>query len=150
MSTLTIEVQSQIFGAGQDNKHLEAVRFVLPSKRITVAELIHRAVEEQVKVLLFKHKLEKQEISHILNRQYLTNQEITEARSQGKVRYPSNSYDQEKFNIVTHIHKALRAFELGKYIILVNGYQAQNLNEELNFEMDTEIIFLRLLPLAGG
>lgn len=150
MSTSTIKVQSRVFGAAQIDNQLEAVEFILPSKRITVAELIERTVEEQVKILLFKHKLEKQEVNHILNQQYLTNEEIKEARSQGKVKYPSTSHYHEKFDLKAQSRKALRAFELGKYVVLVNGYQAHNLDEELSFEPDTEVIFLRLMPLAGG
>jgi hypothetical protein len=50
----------------------------------------------------------------------------------------------------TEIEKALRAFELGRYLLLVNRHRVKALDEEIVLSSGTQIQFLRLIPLVGG
>jgi len=149
MSTLTIEVQSCVFGSGQVAPVLESAQLTVPAKQITVAELIRSTVEEQLQILLFKRKLDAQQDSQVLKRQYLTAEEIKDQTAQGKVCCPSlpkrllaDPQDQVK--------RALQAFESNNYVILVGAHQVECLDEELTLTPETKVTFMRLMPLVGG
>jgi hypothetical protein len=46
--------------------------------------------------------------------------------------------------------KALEGFRLNRILILVGDRQAESLDEEIVIAPGTEVVFLRLVPLAGG
>lgn len=86
---LTIEVQSQVFGV-KDSLELLPVFLNLLEEHLTVAELIRRSVEEQVRELVVKCHMDSQQVRRTLDRHYLTAAEIADQAEQGTVRYPSN------------------------------------------------------------
>ncbi len=45
---------------------------------------------------------------------------------------------------------ALRAFETNGFFILINSRQAETLDEEFDVEPETEVSFVKLVPLVGG
>ena len=45
---------------------------------------------------------------------------------------------------------ALQAFEDGTYYVFVDRVQYQCLDEQVRLEADSDVLFLRLVPLAGG
>ncbi len=45
---------------------------------------------------------------------------------------------------------ATEAFDAGRILILVNDRQAASLDEEIVLSPETDIAFLRLMPLVGG
>lgn len=45
---------------------------------------------------------------------------------------------------------ALRAFETNGFFILIGDRQAESLDEEFTVEAETEVSFVKLLPLVGG
>ncbi len=45
---------------------------------------------------------------------------------------------------------ALEAFEANRILILVNERQVESLDEEIVVEPETQVTFLRLVPLVGG
>jgi len=46
--------------------------------------------------------------------------------------------------------RALEAFQRNGFFILVGGKQAETLDEEFEVRVDTEVSFVRLMPLVGG
>lgn len=46
--------------------------------------------------------------------------------------------------------RALKAFESNGFFVLVDDRQAETLDEELEVRVDTEVSFLKLVPLVGG
>jgi len=46
--------------------------------------------------------------------------------------------------------QAVKAFRGNGVIILIDGKQAEDLDEEIELRVDTHIAFLRLVPLVGG
>ena len=46
--------------------------------------------------------------------------------------------------------RALKAFQHNGFLVLVNGQQHNSLDSEIELSADTEITFLRLVPLVGG
>jgi hypothetical protein len=46
--------------------------------------------------------------------------------------------------------KAIEAFEGNGFIVLVDDYQVQNLEDEIALHPETSVTFLKLVPLVGG
>ena len=50
----------------------------------------------------------------------------------------------------TQYEKAIEAFEGNGFIVLVDDFQIQNLDDEIAFRPETSVTFLKLVPLVGG
>jgi hypothetical protein len=64
-----------------------------------------------------------------------------------------NGYKFHKPRLVdpmTQYEKAIEAFEGNGFIVLVDDYQVENLDDEIAFRPETSITFLKLVPLVGG
>jgi len=48
------------------------------------------------------------------------------------------------------VEAALEAFVRGRLLVLVDGRQRESLDEPLELRADSEVVFVRLVPLAGG
>lgn len=48
------------------------------------------------------------------------------------------------------VASALSAFEVGRFVLLVDGRQVQSADEVLRLTPSSQVMFLRLLPLRGG
>ena len=48
------------------------------------------------------------------------------------------------------VDAALEAFERGRLLVLVDGRQREALDEPLELSAGSEVVFVRLVPLAGG
>jgi hypothetical protein len=46
--------------------------------------------------------------------------------------------------------KAIEAFEENGFIVLVDDFQVQNLDDEITLHPETSVTFLKLVPLVGG
>ena len=46
--------------------------------------------------------------------------------------------------------KALEAFERNGFFVLVGEQQAENLDQQFEVKVDTEVSFVKLVPLVGG
>lgn len=51
---------------------------------------------------------------------------------------------------VEQYEKAIEAFEGNGFIVLVDDYQVQNLEDEIALHPETSVTFLKLVPLVGG
>jgi len=51
---------------------------------------------------------------------------------------------------MTQYEKAIEAFEGNGFIVLVDNYQVQELDDEIALHPDTTVTFLKLVPLVGG
>lgn len=48
------------------------------------------------------------------------------------------------------IDRAVRAFEAGRFVVLVGGHQVMSTDDVVTLTPATEVTFLRLAPLRGG
>lgn len=151
MPVRTIEVRSRVVGSSPQDPALAPVVLELLEERMTVAELIRRTVEEQVRELLARRRIDAQQVRRALDRQYLTPEEIARQAQEGAVRLPSaRAVRVPEIDPAAEAQKALRAFEAGAYLVLVDGRQVERLDETVTFAPGTRVTFLRLMPLAGG
>ena len=124
------------------------------AEKVTLGELITRTVQEQIRMSEAREADRMRERARqfkAFRRQYLTEADIAERAGDGKVSLKPKSEPVEKpIDAEEEIRRALSAFERKQYIVLVNGRQAESLKEELVFEDQTRVTFVRLMPLAGG
>ena len=51
---------------------------------------------------------------------------------------------------ITQYEKAIEAFEGNGFIVLVDDFQVQELDDEIALHPETSVTFLKLVPLVGG
>ena len=104
--------------------------------RVTARELIRRRVYEEVQEYnlstpeYFRGLIQPTEAEKVLNGYKL--------RERRKIDW------QEQYN------KALEAFGRNGFFVLVGDRQAESLDEEFEVKVDTEVSFVKLVPLVGG
>jgi hypothetical protein len=139
---MRVEVRSRIPGAGRDD--VPAVLVELARERTTVRELIGRAVAEQVRVL----RVDRVRCRGVLDRQYLSAEEIHAQAAAGVVRMPPPVPAEP--DVAAEVARAHRAFERNVFAVFVSGRQVDGLDEEIVVRLGEPVVFLRLTPLVGG
>jgi hypothetical protein len=148
---LKVEVRSRIVGQSQTDLMPSNVVLDLLNETITVAELIQQTVEEQVRDLLLNRKLDVEQMQRVLDRQYLTDADVRRQVAEGAVRSPSaKAVRIPQIDTAEEVRKALRSFDQQTYMIVVDGNQAESLDELLTLRATSKVTFLRLTPLVGG
>jgi hypothetical protein len=152
----TIEIRCRAVSGVQkstEEPHDPILLNVLEEK-ITLRELIERTVREQIRLAEVADAARRDAANlqlATLRRQYLTREEIEKRAAEGRI-----SLKQPAKNALGEIHsddeikRALKAFETGVFIVMVNGRQSHDLDEVMTFEEQTRVTFVRLTPLVGG
>jgi hypothetical protein len=109
---------------------------------LTLRDLIVRVVHEQVAAFR-----ERQLGNGFLR--VLTADAIEQALPGGAIRSGGSELEQE-VDEGAAIATALQAFEDGIYYVLIDREQHHALDEQVYIAEDSDILFLRLVPLAGG
>jgi hypothetical protein len=129
-STLTI------FDETTAGTRSEGVRLSFLADRISVRELIRKRVFEEVQEYnvrepeYFRGLVQPTDAERVLNGYKL--------------------HARRKIDWEEQYHKAATAFEQNGFLILVDGRQAESLDEEIDIRINTEVSFIRLVPLVGG
>ncbi len=146
-----VEVRSRSLQTTSQEPGLPTIVLNLLHEEITVAELIRRTVEEQVRELQVACKLNAEQAQRILNKQYLTQEEVDEQVASGVVCLPVGTRAGESaISMVTEVRKAWRAFEKQAYVLIADGRRMTSLDEKLIFRPGSSVTFIRLVPLIGG
>lgn len=149
MYCFNVKVSSICFGI--DEKGIEPIHFMSDAEIISVRELITRTVKIQIDTLQKEQSISIEEAKKILNRQYLSNEEISSMAQKGSISLTGKSYRDIFFlDINSEIERALEAFRKSNFFITVDGYQPQKLKDKIVLMENTEVFFLRLMPLVGG
>jgi hypothetical protein len=138
---MQVEVRSRIPGTGTTDDTLPVVLIELAQETTTVRDLIRRAVVEQINVT----RVDAARCRVMLDRQYLTPEEVRAQATTGSVRAPAAPLDES-----AEIDRALRAFERGTFVVFGGGRQVETLDEPVTLRVDEPVVFLRLVPLVGG
>ena len=140
---LSVEVNE----IGQKNNFLPAwqVEILDPGERISLRDLVSSIVQQEVELINQQNQQNHQNrLSPVLSLQ-----EIEESKKTGKVGF---SEDPRRPTIDSRDAemKALKAFDEGRYYIIVDDMQVENLDDEVIISADSKIVFIRLTPLVGG
>lgn len=108
----------------------------LLSERISVRELIRKRVYQEVQ----DYNLRLPEVFKGLVQPTGTERALNGFR----LRTPRRIDWEEQAS------RAIEAFERNGFMILVDERQAESLDEEITLGLDTQVSFLKLVPLVGG
>jgi len=106
------------------------------TERITVRELIRARIYQEVqdynqkKPEYFRGLVEPTDAERVLNGYKLK--------------------DKRKIDWEQQFRRATEAFERNGFFVLVGNKQAETLDQEFEVKVDTEVSFVRLMPLVGG
>jgi hypothetical protein len=151
---LTYKLELQHNAPGKPSSEVDIFLLEILEETITLAELIQRTVEEELRLLQVKHKKAFEQINAIFARRYLTSQEITQQAEHGKIGIPSAHKPFSEEYLITNPSRAVEAayqgFRNRTFVVYVNGKQIENLQDSLTFSEQNKVVFLRLMPLVGG
>jgi hypothetical protein len=145
---ITVEVKSRVMGNTAED--LDPILLHVFEERIPLSELIARTVAEQISQLQAQRRLDAARIAAMLNRQYLTDVDIQVQAEHGSVKLPGKAGTVPVINVPHEVRKALDAFAAGTFLVYCGGRQLTRLDEELDFQAQTTVTFLRVTPLIGG
>ncbi len=144
---LHIRVSSLIFGKGNSD-FLPEINLQLLSRKVAVRELIAQTVEKQLNALQDK-SLSLEEINRKMNAQYLEDRDIEQQQCSGKIAL-ARPEDSQMPALEREINKALQAFKNRRFKIFIDGDEVLDINEICTLKEDSNIKFVRLIPLVGG
>ncbi len=143
-----VRVSTLIFGRSVPERPLPEVELRLVSQRIPASELIARAVAEQL-ALLRQQSLPEHEIKRRLRAQYLEAADIEAQQGEGKIALAAPdvgatpALDQE-------VARTLHAFVRKRFKLFVDGLEVIHPDDLVTLGDQSEVKFVRLIPLVGG
>jgi hypothetical protein len=111
---------------------LAALELQLDAERMTVEELIRARVHQEVR-------------AHNARRAGRFSGLVQPERAEHELNGPRRRIDPDRQTDV-----ALRAFERGHVLLLVDDRQVEELGEPITLRPDSSVVFLKLVPLVGG
>jgi hypothetical protein len=109
---------------------------------ITLRDLITRIVLHEVEA--FRARQEERRLTHIISRA-----EIERGVAVGKIDMGGRDLQQE-VDPQQAVGAALLAFEDGLYFVFLDGAQQKSLEQTVFVRPDSQVTFVRLVPLVGG
>lgn len=109
---------------------------------VSLRDLIARIVRSEVEA--FRHRQEERRLVRVLSAAA-----IERAAARGKVDMGGRELVQE-VDDESAVGSALKAFEDGIYLVVVDGDEQRDLDREVFVRPDSRITFIRLTMLAGG
>jgi len=129
-------ISLKVFDQTNAGARTPAVVLELVSERITARELLERRVRQEVENFnadtpeLFRGLVQPTDTERVLNG--------------FRLRKP------RKLDWQDQVVAAVNAFDAGRIYLLIDDRQLESLDEELTVTPNTEVIFLKLVPLIGG
>ena len=111
-------------------------------EQLNLRDLITRVVLEEVQA--FQTRQRDARLVRVL-----TEWQIQDGITAGKIDSLGRDYQQE-VNASEAIQSALLAFEDGLYYVFIGNEQITNLEQPILFRPQMDVLFLRLVALAGG
>jgi hypothetical protein len=128
---------------GRQRPSLEPLELGLEGPFDTVRELLAAIVRAEVDN--FKQRKENAQYFRLL-----TDRDIQTGVGLGKIVSGNEEPDRRLPDPEAAIETAVTAFEDGIYYMFVNDVQVEDLDADLRQEPITDVLFVRLTPLAGG
>lgn len=109
---------------------------------LTLRQLITRIVRQEVAAFRQRHERRKLE-------RVLAPAEIEQGLTRGRVESGGRT-DRQEVDDDSAVATALQAFEDGLYLVILDGEELRELDQEVFVLSDSQLTFLRLVMLAGG
>ena len=139
----TVAIYEETFSG--ERKPLLTVEF--PSEVVTARELIRRYVYETVRE---QNQREVQRVREIEMARQAFDGDERERLLNGVSRTATLEITARQIDWEEEEKRALESFQRNRFFLLVEDRQVTELEETILLRSETQISFLRLLPLAGG
>jgi hypothetical protein len=80
----------------------------------------------------------------------LTARQIEEGAARGKIDSGGRDLPMQEVDTEEAVGTALQAFEDGLYLVVLDGQEQRDLDQEVRLTPDSRVTFVRLVMLAGG
>ena len=127
---------------GQRRRIAEPLHIDPPSSDMTLSGLIEMVVASEVEAFKLR-QLDNQML------RVLTPDDIAAGATAGRITSGGSDIDQE-VDLEAATATALQAFGDGLYFVFVDGKQVESLDDPVEVADDSTMMFVRLVPLAGG
>jgi len=114
----------------------------LEGKEIKLRDFLKQVVLQEVEA--FHIRQEERKLCRLL-----TKEDIEKGKEVGKIDSAAKDFTQE-VDPTEAVKAALLAFTDGFYYVFVDEVQIEALDESFRLRNDSHVLFLRLVPLAGG
>ena len=146
---LNIKVSSEIFGSDKAAEKMPDIHLKLISEQVTLKEIIHRTVHEQIKQLQ-NDSVTQAQIEKRLRNQYLDNEDIAQLALDGKISYSSAKQTHPMPSVEDEVIRAINAFKRNKVKVFIDGEHISSLSDSHALYDGCVVNFIRLIPLVGG
>lgn len=148
---MLVEIKNKVVGQADKDISIPNLAIEILNEEITVSNLIKETVSEAIDHISQNLGYDVSQAQTALNRQYLSDADIQEQAQKGEVKLTQeNDSEQEYISKAQEIKKARQAFDNGVYIIIVDGQQADSLDQVLHLTPTSKVSFIRITPLVGG
>lgn len=142
-----LKIVDEFFGSGTPQRQ-HAVRLTLASERISARELICRRIRDEIAAL---HRESVQAwLSQTRTRSFLIPVEERVETRLNPERSPLKRPKPIPIDEKAEMEAAVQAFTEGKFILLLDDRQVDDLDEEVTLSAESEALFIYLMPLKGG
>jgi hypothetical protein len=139
----SINVEAKLVGRRQPLVNGWTVSLKGDRSKLTLAELLSEIVLAEVEA--FHDRQEQQRLPQILTRDA-----ILWGLTQGKVAMGGREFEAQKVDPQAAIATALQAFTDGLYYVFIDDVQYESLDATVQLQPHSNLLFLRLVALAGG
>jgi hypothetical protein len=136
---MTIAIETKIIGLPDSEDEVYDLQIEDLPEYISLKDIIREKVRAEVKAYNANQKIG-------YGREYRSFEDLDKDIRKGEV----NVKRVLVKDIEGEVSRAINAFNDGKYKVFFNGEQVNDLEEKIPTELDSTIMFVRLIPLTGG
>ena len=140
MTSPTLTISGKVLGKSQNL--FTSWQMALSERPLTLAELLTEIVTAEVRA--FGDRQAERRITKVLGLV-----EIEAGVALGKISSGGSELAQV-VDVPGAVENALQAFKDGFYLVFVDDEQQEDLTAVVNLKVNSELLFLRLIPLVGG
>ncbi len=139
----TVTVAAKIVGRRQPLFNGWTVAITRDRHMLTLRDLLTDIVLAEVEA--FYERQEQQRLPQVL-----TKQAISWGLAQGKVTMGDREFEPQTIDPQVSIAAAIQAFTDGLYYVFIDDVQYESLDVVVRLQPQSQVLFLRLVALAGG
>jgi len=128
---------------GHKRELFTPLRISIPDRALSLQELLAEIVTQEVSA--FSARQSQQQL-----RQVLTKEGMETGLTQGKISSGEREFPAVEVNVQDAIAQAIQGFRDGLYYVFIDDIQYEHLDSPVAIKPESEMLFLRLVPLVGG
>ncbi|MDO6527952.1 hypothetical protein Q4519_19945 [Motilimonas sp. 1_MG-2023] len=147
---LHVNISVLVFGHEPNYIPIPDVSLQLTQTGISASELIRLTVVKQISAMTAA-KNQPESIAQSVQHQYLHPDDVEQMQAEGKIALAKPlTTSTPVINVEQEAAKAITAFRNKRFKIFIDGEEVQDVDQLCQLHNDSNIKFLRLIPLVGG